>query len=81
MSSRRRGGRVAVAPPLPTNQSWEALMGMIQEFGDFALKGNVVDMAVGIVIGGAFGKIVSSLVNDLIMPVVGQATHDLDSQW
>ncbi len=46
-------------------------MGMIQEFRDFAMKGNVVDMAVGIIIGGAFGKIVSSMVNDIIMPVVG----------
>ena len=53
-------------------------MGMIQEFKDFALKGNVVDMAVGVVIGGAFGKIVSSLVKDIIMPVVGKATGGVD---
>ena len=46
-------------------------MGLIQEFKDFAMKGNVVDMAVGVVIGGAFGKIVTSLVGDVIMPVVG----------
>ncbi len=46
-------------------------MGMMQEFKAFALRGNVVDMAVGIVIGGAFGKIVSSLVNDIIMPPLG----------
>lgn len=45
-------------------------MGLIQEFKDFAMKGNVVDMAVGIIIGGAFGKIVSSLVGDVIMPLV-----------
>jgi large conductance mechanosensitive channel len=51
---------------------------MIQEFKDFALKGNVVDMAVGIVIGGAFGKIVSSLVGDVIMPAVGQLTGGVD---
>jgi large conductance mechanosensitive channel len=44
---------------------------VIQEFKEFAIKGNLIDMAVGIVIGGAFGKIVSSLVADLIMPVVG----------
>jgi len=44
---------------------------MIKEFKEFALKGNVMDMAVGIVIGAAFGKIVTSLVNDLIMPIVG----------
>ena len=46
-------------------------MGMLKEFHDFALKGSAVDMAVGIVIGGAFGKIVTSLVNDVIMPPVG----------
>jgi large conductance mechanosensitive channel len=44
---------------------------MLKEFKDFALRGNVVDMAVGIIIGGAFGKIVTSLVNDVIMPPVG----------
>lgn len=46
-------------------------MGMMQEFKEFAVKGNVVDMAVGVVIGGAFGKIVSSLVADVIMPPIG----------
>ncbi len=46
-------------------------MGLISEFKEFAMKGNVVDMAVGIIIGGAFGKIVTSLVNDIIMPPVG----------
>ncbi|MFO7657874.1 MAG: large-conductance mechanosensitive channel protein MscL [Bacteroidales bacterium] len=46
-------------------------MGFIKEFKQFALRGNVVDMAVGIIIGGAFGKIVSSLVNDVIMPPIG----------
>ena len=46
-------------------------MGMMKEFKEFAMRGNVVDMAVGIVIGGAFGKIVTSLVNDLIMPPIG----------
>jgi large conductance mechanosensitive channel len=49
------------------------MMSMMSEFKDFALKGNVMDMAVGIIIGGAFGKIVASLVNDLLMPVVGLA--------
>ncbi len=53
-------------------------MGMIQEFKDFALKGNVVDMAVGVVIGGAFGKIISSLVKDIIMPGVGMLTGGMD---
>ena len=46
-------------------------MGMMKEFQDFAVKGNVVDMAVGIIIGGAFGTIVKSLVSDIIMPPVG----------
>jgi len=53
-------------------------MGMLQEFKDFALKGNVVDMAVGVVIGGAFGKIISSLVGDIIMPAVGMFTGGMD---
>ena len=47
-------------------------MSMMQEFKDFALKGNVMDLAVGVIIGGAFGKIVDSIVGDLIMPVVGK---------
>lgn len=46
-------------------------MGMMQEFKDFAMRGNVVDMAVGVVVGGAFGKITSSFVNDVLMPPVG----------
>lgn len=49
-------------------------MGLLKEFKEFAMKGNVVDMAVGIIIGGAFGKIVTSLVNDVVMPVVGALT-------
>jgi len=53
-------------------------MGMLQEFKEFALKGNVVDMAVGVVIGGAFGKIISSLVGDVIMPAVGKVTGGTD---
>ena len=51
---------------------------ILSEFKEFAMKGNVVDMAFGVIIGGAFGKIVSSLVNDVIMPVVGIATGGLD---
>lgn len=46
-------------------------MGLIQEFKEFAVKGNVIDLAVGVIIGGAFGKIVSSLVDDVIMPPLG----------
>ena len=48
-------------------------MGMVTEFKEFAMRGNVVDLAVGVVIGAAFGKIVASLVNDIIMPMVGFA--------
>jgi large conductance mechanosensitive channel len=51
--------------------SQEGVMSMMSEFRDFAMRGNVVDMAVGIVIGGAFGKIVSSFVNDVLMPPLG----------
>lgn len=47
-------------------------MGLLKEFKEFAMRGNVVDMAVGIIIGGAFGKIVSSLVNDVLMPPIGK---------
>lgn len=49
-------------------------MGFIKEFQEFAVKGNVMDMAVGVIIGGAFGKIVASLVNDIIMPPLGLIT-------
>ena len=47
---------------------------MVSEFKAFAMKGNVVDMAVGVIIGGAFGKIVTSVIDDMIMPVVAKAT-------
>ena len=53
-------------------------MGLLQEFKTFALKGNVMDMAVGVIIGGAFGKIVTSLVNDVIMPPIGYLTGGVD---
>lgn len=53
-------------------------MSMIKEFRDFAMRGNVVDMAVGIVIGGAFGKIVTSFVNDVLMPPIGMALGGVD---
>ena len=53
-------------------------MGFIKEFKEFAMKGNVMDMAVGVIIGGAFGKIVSSLVDDIIMPLVGQLLGNAD---
>ena len=53
-------------------------MGMMQEFKEFAVKGNVIDLAVGVIIGGAFGKIVTSMVEDIIMPVVGMVFGKLD---
>ena len=51
---------------------------MLKEFRDFAMKGNVVDLAVAVIIGAAFGAIVTSLVGDIIMPIIGMATHGLD---
>lgn len=53
-------------------------MSILKEFREFALKGNVVDLAVGVIIGAAFGTIVSSLVDDLIMPLIGAVTGGLD---
>ena len=53
-------------------------MGFISEFKEFAMKGNVMDMAVGVIIGGAFGKIVSSLVDDVLMPIIGKLTGGVD---
>ena len=53
-------------------------MSFIKEFKEFAMRGNVMDMAVGVIIGGAFGKIVSSLVDDVIMPVIGVLTGGVD---
>ncbi len=53
-------------------------MGMMSEFKEFAMKGSVIDLAVGVVIGGAFGKIVDSMVGDIIMPLVGLLTGGVD---
>ena len=53
-------------------------MSMSSEFKDFIMKGNVMDLAVGVIIGAAFGKIVDSLVNDIIMPIVGKITGGVD---
>ncbi|MBQ7420960.1 MAG: large-conductance mechanosensitive channel protein MscL [Prevotella sp.] len=53
-------------------------MGFIKEFKEFAMQGNVMDMAVGVIIGGAFGKIVSSLVDNILMPLVGIITGGVD---
>lgn len=51
---------------------------LLQEFKEFAMRGNVVDMAIGVIVGGAFGKIVTSLVNDVIMPPIGVLTGGVD---
>lgn len=56
-------------------------MGLVQEFREFAVKGNAIDLAVGVVIGGAFGKIVSSLVNDVIMPPIGLLVGGVDFSY
>ena len=53
-------------------------MSMLKEFKEFAMRGNVVDLAIGVVIGAAFGKIVTSLVNDIIMPPIGKLTGGVD---
>lgn len=53
-------------------------MSVMSEFKEFAVKGNVMDLAVGVIIGGAFGKIVDSVVGDLIMPIIGKLTGGLD---
>src|SRR5690606_30827843 len=70
------GARVTMTSRFTT--PWRISMGMMQEFKEFAVKGNVIDLAVGVIIGGAFGKIVSSLVDDVIMPVVGLVFGKLD---
>lgn len=56
-------------------------MGMIKEFKEFAMRGSVVDLAVGVIIGAAFGKIVTSLVDDMIMPIVGFITGGIDFSY
>ena len=53
-------------------------MGLLAEFRDFAIKGNAVDMAVGIIVGGAFGKVVTSLVNDVVMPPIGMLLGQME---
>lgn len=53
-------------------------MGMMQEFREFAVKGNAIDLAVGVIIGGAFGKIVDSIVGDLVMPIIAKLFGGLD---
>src|ERR1700755_3045325 len=63
---------------LPVREAEEKGLQMLREFREFAMKGNVVDLAVGVIIGAAFGAIVTSLVGDIIMPIVGSITGVLD---
>jgi large conductance mechanosensitive channel len=63
---------------LPVHGAEEKGLRMLKEFREFAMKGNVVDLAVGVIIGAAFGGIVTSLVGDIIMPIVGAITGGLD---
>jgi large conductance mechanosensitive channel len=62
----------------PVGEVEEKGLRMLKEFREFALKGNVVDLAVGVIIGAAFGTIVSSLVGDIVMPIIGSITGGLD---
>ena len=63
---------------LPVREAEEKGLRMLKEFREFAMKGNVVDLAVGVIIGAAFGGIVTSLVGDIIMPIIGATTGGLD---
>jgi large conductance mechanosensitive channel len=63
---------------VPVHKAEEKGLQMLKEFRAFAMKGNVVDLAVAVIIGGAFGAIVTSLVNDIIMPIIGAVTGGLD---
>ena len=63
---------------LPIREAEEKGLRMLKEFREFAMKGNVVDLAVGVIIGAAFGAIVTSLVGDIIMPIIGAITGGLD---
>jgi large conductance mechanosensitive channel len=69
---------VSLAMSLPVRDVEEKGLRMLKEFREFAMKGNVVDLAVGVIIGAAFGSIVTSLVGDIIMPIIGSITGGLD---
>src|ERR1700743_2660390 len=77
MRGRTREPRLRVQP-IRSIQAGATKMSFGTEFKEFAVKGNVMDLAVGVIIGGAFGKIVDSVVNDLIMPLVSKFTGALD---
>jgi large conductance mechanosensitive channel len=79
MCSVRESACCGLGPQNFNNRQWqEKRMSMMSEFKEFALKGNVMDLAVGVIIGGAFGKIVDSIVGDLIMPIVSKLFGGLD---
>ena len=63
---------------VPAEAEKKGIRGFLAEFRDFAVKGNAIDMAVGIIVGGAFNKIVTSLVNDIIMPPIGMVLGNVD---
>jgi large conductance mechanosensitive channel len=67
-----------IARPYPIDHRRKTLMSIVQEFKEFAIKGNMVDLAVAVIIGGAFGKIIDSLVKDVIMPVIGLFLGGID---
>jgi large conductance mechanosensitive channel len=69
---------IPVAPDGNTQQPEDKTMSMVKEFKEFAMRGNVVDLAVGVIIGGAFGKIVGSVIEDLVMPLVGKVVGNVD---
>jgi len=68
----------ALLSTIPSTQSKERTVSVASEFKEFAMKGNVVDLAVGVIIGAAFGKIVSSLVGDMFMPMLGKLIGDVN---
>lgn len=70
----RATGRLAVLINKPHLKKYHCMGKFLHDFKEFALKGNVIDMAIGVIIGGAFGKIVTSLVNDILMPVISIVT-------
>jgi large conductance mechanosensitive channel len=71
-------GRNRGSFPQSDTSTEDKTMSMLKEFKEFAMRGNVVDLAIGVIIGGAFGKIVTSVVNDIIMPPIGKLTGGVD---
>jgi large conductance mechanosensitive channel len=78
ISFRRGAPARSPAPILSLQSDKKGGAAMLKEFKDFAMKGNVVDLAIGVIIGGAFGKIVESMVADIIMPIIGAIFGNID---